>query len=152
MNILLLPAFYSKKHRLFSDAFDLPRLVHRVELQRQRALFVRGVVLMQNAFRDSLVHGLNRDLVSALGLGAIALRGSSVKLLKRSLQRAALRLVAGVTNLGKLHALLGRLDIRQTKHLLRKSLRWFSTVQFGILTKFAQNCKCFLQIFPHYFE
>ena len=76
---------------------------------------------MQNPLRHGLVHGLDRDLVSALGLGAIALRDSGVKLLERSLQRAALRPVAGVAGLGKLDALIGRLDIRQTKHLLRMS-------------------------------
>ena len=128
--------------------FSFADSVQGVELQRQRALLVRGVVLVQNALRHSLVHGLDRDLVSALGLGAIALRDSSVKLLQRGLERAALRLVAGVARLGQRHALLGRLDIRQTKHLLRCILRWFSTVQIGILAKFAGNCKHFFRRRP----
>ncbi len=54
----------------------------------------------------------------AIGLGAIAFCGNSLELLDGSLQLGFLGLVAGVSRLGDQNALLGRLDIRQTKHLL----------------------------------
>ena len=98
-------------------ALIFARLANAVELQGQRALLVRGVILVQNTLSSSLIDRLHCDLVSALGLGAIAFNGSSLELLDSSLQRRLVGLVASVTNLGDQHALLSRLDIRQTKHL-----------------------------------
>ena len=92
---------------------------YAIELQRHGALLVSGIVLVQNALSGGLVHGLDRDLVSALGLGAIAIFGSGLKLLHGSLHRGSLSLVAGIAGLSHQHALLSGLDIRQTKHLLQ---------------------------------
>ena len=90
-----------------------------VELQGHGALLVSGVVLVQNPLGDRLVNQLHSSLVSALGLGAIALCGSSLELLHGGLQGGFVGLVAGVANLSHQNALLSRLDIRQTKHLLQ---------------------------------
>ena len=108
-------------------ALIFARLANAVELQGQRALLVRGVILVQNTLSSSLIDRLHCDLVSALGLGAIAFSGSR-----------------------HLNALLGRLNIRQTKHLLRLEFAPAdkkSTVQNGILAKNARNCKHFFKIF-----
>jgi len=104
-------------------ALIFARLANAVELQGQRALLVRGVILVQNTLSSSLIDRLHCDLVSALGLGAIAFSGSRVD---------------------------GRLNIRQTKHLLRLEFAPAdkkSTVQNGILAKNARNCKHFFKIF-----
>ena len=131
-------------------ALIFARLANAVELQGQRALLVRGVILVQNTLSSSLIDRLHCDLVSALGLGAIAFSGSRLELLECGLQCGLVSLVAGVTHLSELDALLGRLNIRQTKHLLRLGFdgeHKKSTVQNGILTKFSRNCKHFFQIF-----
>ena len=89
-----------------------------VQLQSHGALAASGRVLVQNAAGDSLIDFLHRNLVRAIGLGAIAFCGNSLELLDGGLQRGLLGLVAGVSRLGDQNTLLGRLDIRQTKHLL----------------------------------
>ena len=98
-------------------ALIFARLANAVELQGQRALLVRGVILVQNTLSSSLIDRLHCDLVSALGLGAIAFSGSRLELLDGSLQIRLCSLVARVANLTDEDTLLGRLDIRQTKHL-----------------------------------
>ena len=61
-------------------------LTDLVELQGQSGLLVSRVVLMHQTLGSSLVDGLDRHLVSALGLGAIAVNGSCLELLDSSLQ------------------------------------------------------------------
>ena len=102
-------------------ALIFARLANAVELQGQRALLVRGVILVQNTLSSSLIDRLHCDLVSALGLGAIAFSGSRLELLDGSLQIGLRSLIARVADLTDEDTLLGRLDIRQTKHLLRFS-------------------------------
>ena len=58
-------------------ALIFARLANAVELQGQRALLVRGVILVQNTLSSSLIDRLHCDLVSALGLGAIAFSASN---------------------------------------------------------------------------
>ena len=48
-------------------ALIFARLANAVELQGQRALLVRGVILVQNTLSSSLIDRLHCDLVSALG-------------------------------------------------------------------------------------
>ena len=98
-------------------ALIFARLANAVELQGQRALLVRGVILVQNTLSSSLIDRLHCDLVSALGLGAIAFSGSRLELLDGSLQIGLRSLIARVADLTDEDTLLGRLDIRQTKHL-----------------------------------
>ena len=131
-------------------ALIFARLANAVELQGQRALLVRGVILVKNTLGSSLIDRLHCDLVSALGLGAIAFSGSRLELLECGLQCGLVGLVALVTHTRHENALLGRLDIRQTKHLLRLEFAPAdkkSTVQNGILAKNARNCKHFFEIF-----
>ena len=131
-------------------ALIFARLANAVELQGQRALLVRGVILVQNTLSSSLIDRLHCDLVSALGLGAIAFSGSRLELLDGSLQIGLRSLIARVADLTDEDTLLGRLDIRQTKHLLRLEFAPAdkkSTVQNGILAKNARNCKHFFEIF-----
>ena len=78
------------------------------------------------------------------------LPSTRLDLLECGLQCGLVSLVAGVTHLSELDALLGRLNIRQTKHLLRLEFAPAdkkSTVQNGILAKNARNCKHFFEIF-----
>ena len=98
-------------------SFGLVLSAKLVELQRQRALLVRCVVLVQQTLSSGLVDRLDCNFVSALGLGAIAFNGSSLELFDSGLQCGALGLIAGITSLGHQNTLLSRLDIRQTKHL-----------------------------------
>ena len=93
-------------------------LTDLVQLQGHSALAMSGRVLVQNALSDSLIDLLDRDLVSAIGLGAIAFSGSRLELLDGSLQIGLRSLIARVADLTDEDTLLGRLDIRQTKHLL----------------------------------
>ena len=88
-----------------------------VQLQRQRALLVGRIVLVQQTLSSRLVDRLDRHLVSALGLGAIAFNGSSLELLDSSLQCGLIGFVASISRLCHQNTLLSRLDIRQTKHL-----------------------------------
>ena len=109
-----------------------------------------GRILVQNTLGNSLIDLLDRDLVSAIGLGAIAFSGSRLELLECGLQCGLVGLVALITHTRHLNALLGRLNIRQTKHLLRLEFAPAdkkSTVQNGILAKNARNCKHFFEIF-----
>ena len=94
-------------------------LANAVELQSQSALLVSGIVSVQNALSSGLVDSLDRDLVSALGLGAIAFGGGDLKLLHSGFQSGLLSLVAGIANLSHQNALLSGLNIRQPKHLLK---------------------------------
>ena len=100
----------------------LSKSADAVELQSHGALLVSGIVLVQNALGSGLIHGLDCDLVRALGLGAIAFGGSDLKLLDSGLHGGTLGLVAGIARLSHQHALLGGLNIRQTKHLLQWDL------------------------------
>ena len=130
--------------------FNSARSADLVELQGHGTLAMSGRILVQNTLGNSLIDLLDRDLVSAIGLGAIAFSGSRLELLECGLQCGLVSLVAGVTHLSELDALLGRLDIRQTKHLLRLEFAPAdkkSTVQNGILAKNARNCKHFFKIF-----
>lgn len=102
-------------HPQASSQFGLS--VNAIELQSQSALLVSCVILVQQALCGSLVDALHCNLVSALGLGAIAFNGSSLELFDSGLQCGALGLIAGITRLGHQNTLLSRLDIRQTKHL-----------------------------------
>ena len=139
-----------KRVILSDDSHFLLDLANVVELQGQRALLVRGVILVKNTLGSSLIDRLHCDLVSALGLGAIAFSGSRLELLECGLQCGLVGLVALITHTRHLNALLGRLNIRQTKHLLRLEFAPAdkkSTVQNGILAKNARNCKHFFEIF-----
>ena len=101
-----------------TDVLLFGLLTDLVELQGHSALAVSSRVLVQNALSDSLIDLLDRDLVSAIGLGAIAFSGSRLELLDGSLQIGLRSLIARVADLTDEDTLLGRLDIRQTKHLL----------------------------------
>ena len=109
----------TKKEHPLGVLSCLVQLANVVQLQGHGALLVSGIVLVQNALLDGLINNLDSHLVGALGLGAIAFLGSGLKLLHGGLQSGLVSLVASVTLLGDQNALLGRLDIRQTKHLLR---------------------------------
>ena len=97
---------------LFARSADL------VELQGHGALAMSSRVLVQNALGNCLIDFLHCNLVSAIGLGAIAFSGSRLELLDGSLQIGLRSLIARVADLTDEDTLLGRLDIRQTKHLL----------------------------------
>ena len=60
----------------------LVRSANAVELGGHSALLVSSVVLVQQTLRGRLVHDLHCDLVSTLGLGAIAFSGSRLELLE----------------------------------------------------------------------
>jgi len=106
------------KKDILTDVLLFGLLTDLVELQGHSALAVSSRVLVQNALSDSLIDLLDRDLVSAIGLGAIAFSGSRLELLDGSLQIGLRSLIARVADLTDEDTLLGRLDIRQTKHLL----------------------------------
>ena len=119
-----------------------------VELQRQRALLVGRVVLVQQTLGSSRIDRLDCDFVSALGLGAIAFNGSSLELLDSSLQCGLIGFVASISRLCHQNTLLSRLDIRQTKHL--PDIRFFrvknkTSTQDDILASLVRKCKTFLQ-------
>ena len=139
-----------EKRDVLTDVPSFGLLTDLVELQGHSALAVSSRVLVQNALSDSLIDLLDRDLVSAIGLGAIAFSGSRLELLDGSLQIGLRSLIARVADLTDEDTLLGRLDIRQTKHLLRLGLAAAdkkSTVQNGILAKISTKCKHFFVIF-----
>ena len=100
-----------------TDVLLFGLLTDLVELQGHSALAVSSRILVQNALSDSLIDLLDRALVSAIGLGAIAFSGSRLELLDGSLQIGLRSLIARVADLTDEDTLLGRLDIRQTKHL-----------------------------------
>ena len=110
-----------KKPPVSQTAFTLHTSGQLVQLDGHAALLVSSVVLMQQTLGSGLIHGLDGHLVSDIGLAAVAFRHGGVKLLQLGLQRGLRGLVLRSFGLGNQHALLGRLDIRQTKHLLRFS-------------------------------
>ena len=125
-------------------SFDsLTRSANLVELQGQSALLVSSRILVQNALGNSLIDFLHGNLVSAIGLGAIAFCGSDLELLDGGLQGGLLGLVAGVSRFSDQNALLGRLNIRQTKHLLRQNPRRKYTMQDDILAVVEPKSKSF---------
>jgi len=131
------------------------QLANAVELQGHAALLVSGIILVKNTLGSSLIDSLNCDFVSALGLGAIAFCGSDLELLESSLQCGLVSLVASGTSLAHENALLGRLNIRQTKHLLQmgnQRQKEKSTVQNGILAKNSRKCKHFFDIFSVFLQ
>ena len=140
----------TKKGLPYGSPFYCVQLANAVELQGKSALLVSGVVLVKNTLCGSLIDRLHCDLVSALGLGAIAFCGSSLELLDGGLECGLVGLIAGVADLSDQHALLGGLNIRQTKHLLRLEMYARgakSTVQNCILAEISRNCKHFFNIF-----
>ncbi len=112
-----------------------------------------SVILVKNTLSGSLIDRLHCDLVCALGLGAIAFCGSSLELLESSLQCGLVGLIAGVADLSDLDALLGRLNIRQTKHLLRMGIchgkrkihraEWYFSKVYKELQAFFEYFLCF---------
>ena len=108
----------ASKGRPSGRPFILGLLTDLVEFQGHSALAMSSRVLVQNALGNSLIDLLDCDLVSAIGLGAIAFCGSRLELLDGGLQFGLRSLVARIANLTDQNTLLGRLNIRQTKHLL----------------------------------
>ena len=106
-------------------------------------------ILVQNTLGNSLINLLHGNLVSAIGLGAIAFCGSNLELLDGGLQLGLCGLIACVSHFTDQNALLGRLNIRQTKHLLMAFLHDadFSTVQYDILAGNIEKSKLFLKKF-----
>ena len=70
-----------------------------IELQGHGALLVSGRVLVENTLRHSLIDLFHRNLVSAIGIGAIALRRGGLELFDRGLEIGLRGLVAGVPRL-----------------------------------------------------
>ena len=66
---------------------------------------------VNNTLFDSLIDGLHRSRVSAIGLLTVAVGNSGVELLQRGLKRGFLHLVAGVVDFGHQNSLLGRLNV-----------------------------------------
>lgn len=103
---------------------------------------------MHQTLGSGLINSLHCDLVSALGLGAIAFNGSSLELLNSSLQCGLLGLIASTSHLCNQYTLFSRLNIRQTKHLLgdKFALRTKNTsTQVSILSYSLNNCKEFFK-------
>ena len=93
-----------------------------IELQRQRALLMRCVVFVDQTLAGGHVDLLDGNLVRAFSLGAIAFCGSSLELLDGGLHSGLLNPVLGIASLSEQNTLLSRLNIRQTKHLLRQEI------------------------------
>ena len=106
-------------------SFRLLKSADLIELERQGALAAGSRVLVQNSLGHSLIDFLHGDLIRPIGLGAIAFCGNSLELLDGGFQIGFRGLVAGVSRLCDQNALLGRLDIWQTKHLLWQIQRIF---------------------------
>ena len=77
-----------KKDASFETSFRLVQLAKLVELQGHSALAMSSRVLVQNTLGNSLIDFLHGNLVSAIGLGAIAFCGSNLELLDGGLQVA----------------------------------------------------------------
>ena len=90
-----------------------------VQAQSHLALAVGCGVLVQQTTSGSLIDSLDSFLVSLIGLAAVAFDDSSIKILQLSLQCGLCGLVSSGLCLIDQNTLLCRLDIRQTKHLLR---------------------------------
>ncbi len=119
-----------------------------VQLQGHAALLVSGIVPMKDPMADRLVHSLDRHLISALGLAAVASRHCGLELLNVGLERGARGLVLQSLGLVHQNTLLGRLNIRQTKHLLRMTIyRHSMPVQVIIVADRTRKCKNYFQIF-----
>ena len=130
----------------------LGKLRASVQLLIESGLLSGSRILVQNTLSSSLIDRLHCDLVSALGLGAIAFNGSSLELLDSSLQCGLIGFVASISRLCHQNTLLSRLDIRQTKHLPDDQFRAseITSTQDDILTSLSENCKHFLN-FCHSF-
>ena len=119
-----------------------------VQLQGHAALLVGGIVLVQNAVTDGLIHRLDGHLVSALGLAAVALRHRGLELLDVGPECRPNGPVLQRLGLVHQNTLLGRLNVRQTKHLLRMTIyRHSMPVQVIIVADRARKCKNYFQIF-----
>lgn len=90
-----------------------------VQLNGHAALLMCSVVLVQKSLDNSLVNSLNSDLISYIGLAAVAFGYSGLKLLNVGLQCRLSGLVLHSLGLRNQNTLLSRLNIWQTKHLLR---------------------------------
>ena len=107
-----------------------------------------GIVLVQHTLAHALIDHLHGGLVSALGLGALAFRGSSLKLLDRGLQRAAIGLVAGVAGLSP--TLDKVLELQPAKlELIMDEMKKILTpmAQNGAVIKYSLVHKIFLDFF-----
>ena len=92
-------------------------LTDLVELQGHSALAVSSRVLVQNTLGDSLIDLLDRNLVRAIGLGAIAFSGSHLELLDGGLQLGLRSLVARVADLTDENASSGNSVLAVTQQL-----------------------------------
>ena len=117
-----------EKTARFPERFLTHKLAQLVQLDGHAALLVSGIVLVQQTLSSGLIHCLDSHLVSNIGLAAVAFRHGGLKLLDLGLQRRLCGLVLCSFGFGYQHALLGRLDIRQTKHLLRYTSLFLDTV------------------------
>ena len=124
------------------------QLGHLVELDGHSALLVGRVVLMQQTLGSSLIDSLNSHLVGDIGLVAVAFRHRYVKLLQVGLELGLLGLI--LSGLGSIdqHTLLGRLNVGQTKHLLRYSNDF--SARMYILSSDFRNCNTFFNFFVYY--
>jgi hypothetical protein len=150
LNITASAMWKTKKEHPLGVLSCLVQLANVVQLQSHSALLVCCIVLVQQALGGGLINGLHCDLVSALGLGAIAFNGSSLELLDSSLQCGLIGLVASVSHLCHQNTLLSRLNIRQTKHLPGVNfcaLGENSPTQIDILASLSRNCKHFFNFF-----
>ena len=103
---------------------------------------------MKDPMAGGLVHGLDRHLVSALGLAAVASRHCGLELLNVGLERGARGLVLQSLGLVHQNTLLGRLNVRQTKHLLRMTISGHTMpVQVIIVADRKGKSKNYFQIF-----
>ena len=89
-----------------------------VQLQSQAALLAGSVVLVQKTLQDSLVNGLDSNLVGSLGSSLVAGDQSGVELLQVGLQLGLVSLVLLVSDLGRDNVLLGRLNVGHFVELL----------------------------------
>ena len=103
----------------FVFAFGPALLGQLVQPQGHLALAVGSGILVQQTAGSSLVHSLHRGLVNLIGLDAVAFADGGVKPLELGLESGLRSLVAGGLCLIDQNTLFCRLDIRQTKHLLR---------------------------------
>ena len=103
-------------------SFRLLKSADLIELERQGALAAGSRVLVQNSLGHSLIDFLHGDLIRPIGLGAIAFCGSSLELLNGGLHSGLLNPVLSIASLSEQNTLLSRLNIRQTKHLLRQEI------------------------------
>ena len=114
-----------------------------------------GPLAVEQTLGGSLIHSLDGHLISGIGLAAVATGHRGLKLLQIGLQRGLLSLV--LRGLGGVHqnTLLGRLDIGQTKHLLRCNVMLCSGIiipsQICILTSNGRKCNSKFRFLPEKF-